>query len=110
MAPSVLFVTGKGGMPDEWHCHHLLVKGQGFHWVPGARINVVRIHVWVSFEILLVLNLDWGYNWREHRQGEPGVNRVWGRCRGGDSAQQHLMTKGLVAGLAPGRQSFRFNG
>ena len=63
-----------------------------------------------SFKILLVLNLDWGYNWKEHRQGDPGVNRVWGRCRGGDSAQQRLMTKGLVAGLAPGRQLFRFNG
>ncbi len=34
----------------------------------------------------------------------PGGNRVWGQCRGGDSAQQRLMTNGLVAGLAPGRQ------
>jgi hypothetical protein len=73
-------------------------------------MNIVRIHVWVLFEILLVLNLDWGCNWREHCQGDPGVNRVWGQCRGGDSAQQRLMTKGLVAGLAPGRQLFRFNG
>jgi hypothetical protein len=63
MAPSVLFVADKVVMQDKWHCHHLLVKGGGFCWVPGARMNIMCIHVRVSFEILLVLNLYWGYNW-----------------------------------------------
>jgi hypothetical protein len=83
MAPLVLFVAGKGVMPDEWHCHHLLVKGQGFCWVPGVRMNVVRIHVLVLFKILLVLNLDWGYDWKEHHQGDPGATGCGASAEGG---------------------------